>query len=256
MKLTILGCSGSLGAPGNPGSSYLVSAENAPGVVMDLGPGALAKLMEEENPSNVHVVFSHLHADHCSDFVSLMVWRRYHPEHPSQGRNLMFGPAHTLDLFGRMGADGPDDFDDISDSFAFAPWVDHQKEILGDLTITPFPALHPAAGSRILRVEEPATGAVLTYSGDTAFTPALIDAARNADVLLCEAAWGPSSEGRPEGMHLSGAEAGEIATQAGVKTLVLTHIQPWVSKKETAAAAAAAFKGEIIVAEPGMELHV
>lgn len=256
MKLTILGCSGSLGAPGNPGSSYLLSVDNAPSVVMDLGPGSLAKLIEEENPSDVHAVFSHLHADHCSDFVSLMVWRRYHPEHASQGRNLMFGPAHTPELFGRMGADGPDDFDDISDSFAFAPWVDGQREILGDLTITPYPAQHPAAGSRILRVEEPATGAVITYSGDTAYTPALVDAARGADILLCEAAWGPTAEGRPEGMHLSGEEAGLAAAHAEVKTLVLTHIQPWVSKKDTAAAAAAQFDGEVIAAEPGMEFNV
>lgn len=256
MKLTILGCSGSLGAPGNPGSSYLISVDNAPSVVMDLGPGSLAKLMEEDNPSNVHVVFSHLHADHCSDFVSLMVWRRYHPVFSAKGRNLMFGPAHTPDLFGRMGADGPDDFDDISDSFAFAPWVDRQKEIVGDLTITPFPALHPAAGSQILRVEEPATGAVLTYSGDSAYTPALVDAARGADILLCEAAWGPSSQGRPADMHMSGEDAGVAATQAGVKTLLLTHIQPWVSKKDTAAAAASQFEGEIIVAEPGMVLEV
>ena len=64
-----------------------------------------------------------------------------------------------------------------------------------------------------------------------------IDAARNADYFLCEAAWGATSEGKAEGMHLSGKEAGRIAREAGVKTLVLVHIQPWTDPEEVLAAA-------------------
>ena len=58
MKLTILGCSGSLSAPGNPASGYLITVDNAPSVLMDIGPGVLASLQEVQNPSDTHVVAS------------------------------------------------------------------------------------------------------------------------------------------------------------------------------------------------------
>ena len=52
-------------------------------------------------------------------------------------------------------------------------------------------------------------------------------------------------------MHLSGAEAGRIAREAGVKTLVLVHIQPWTSTQATLEAARAEFDGEIVVGSAG-----
>lgn len=251
MKLTILGCSGSLGAPGNPASSYVISVPGETDIVMDFGSGALAAMQEHFNPADAHVIFSHLHADHCSDFPSLLVWRRYHPHAPAAGCHTLLAPSYAPEHFGRMGADAPGDINDISDTFNFSAWRPGQPETLSGLTITPFPVVHPAQESHALRIENPATGKVLAFSGDSAWTPSLIDAARAADVFLCEAAWGGSSEGKPEGMHMSGVEAGRIAREAGVKTLVLVHIQPWTDPETAAAAARAEFDGEIVLGEAG-----
>lgn len=249
MKLTILGCSGSLAAPGNPGSSYVVSAPGHSDILLDFGPGALAAMQEHFDPADAHVCFSHLHADHCSDIASLLVWRRYHPEKPAASRHRMFGPSYTPEHVGRMSADGPDQIDDIADTFDFTAWRAGQAETLGGVTVTPFEVVHPAAESHALRIEDGSHA--IAYSGDSAWTPALIDAARNADLFLCEAAWGPTSEGMAPGMHLSGAEAGRIAREAGVKTLVLVHIQPWTSTQATLEAARAEFDGEIVVGSAG-----
>lgn len=82
-------------------------------------------------------------------------------------------------------------------------------------------------------------------------TDTLVDAARDADIFLCEAAWGPSHDGKPDGMHLSGAQAGEIARRAGVRTLVLVHIQPWADKEATLNAARSEFDGEILLGAAG-----
>ncbi|QPK82912.1 MBL fold metallo-hydrolase [Corynebacterium qintianiae] len=251
MKLTILGCSGSLGAPGNPGSSYLITVPGRPGIMMDCGPGALAALQEVDDPANAHVIFSHLHADHCSDAASLIIWRRYHPTAPAACRHLMFGPSYTALHLGRMGADGPDEVDDISDTFDFTPWTSNQPVEIDDVTVTPVPVAHTAKESHALRVEERATGRVVAFSGDSGMTDTLVDAARGADVFLCEAAWGPSAEGKPDGMHLSGDQAGEIARRAGVKTLVLVHIQPWADKEATLAAARSEFDGKILLGAAG-----
>ena len=57
-------------------------------------------------------------------------------------------------------------------------------------------------------------------------------------------------------MHLSGAEAGRIAREAGVGTLVLVHIQPWSDVEETRAAALAEFGGEVIVGTAGAVFEV
>ena len=52
-------------------------------------------------------------------------------------------------------------------------------------------------------------------------------------------------------MHLSGKEAGRIAREAGVKTLVLVHIQPWTDPEEVLAAARTEFDGEIVLGTAG-----
>lgn len=248
MKLTVLGCTGSLSAPGNPGSSYLVNPdEGQPGILMDFGPGALAALQEVADPSDAHLVFSHLHADHCSDTASLVVWRRFHPTAPASRRHILAGPTYAPEHLGRMGANGPDDIDDISDTFDVRAW-NGQPLAIDSVTVTPFPVVHPAAESHALRIEHQDSGKVIAFSGDSAFTPTLIDAARGADLFLCEAAWGPETdENTPPGMHMSGREAGRIAREAGVKKLVLVHIQPWTDKEATRRAAAEEFDGEIAV---------
>lgn len=252
MKLTILGCSGSVGAPGNPGSSYVVSTDGNPDVVMDFGPGALAAMQEHGfDPSAAHVVFSHLHADHCSDAASLLVWRRYHPVKPAQGRNRLMGPSYTPEHLGQMGSDGPGQPTDISDTFDFTPWTPEEPAEFEGVTITPYLVDHPAVDSCALRVQDNATGKVVTYTGDSGFTPSLITAARGASILFCEAAWGPSADGRPSGMHLSGQEAGRVAREAGVEKLVLVHIQPWTDPEATRLAAAAEFDGDVVVGKAG-----
>ena len=169
MQLTILGCSGSLAAPGNPASSYVISVPGETDVVMDFGPGALAAMQERFDPSAAHVIFSHLHADHCSDFPSLLVWRRYHPSAPAQQRHRLIGPSYAPEHLGRMSADAPGEQDDFTDTFEFTTWRAGQPEQLSGLTITPFDVIHPAQESHALRIED-AAGKVITSVSYTHLT--------------------------------------------------------------------------------------
>ncbi|MDO5076217.1 MBL fold metallo-hydrolase [Corynebacterium sp.] len=255
MKLTILGCSGSLSAPGNPASGYLLSVDNAPSVIMDIGPGVLASAQSVQNPSDAHVVLSHLHPDHCLDFPSLLVWRRYHPEARATQRHLCIGPAETPERMGLLSGEGNGEIDDMSDTFAFTHWVPRQSEIVDRLRITPYPTLHPIE-SYALRIVEPHTGAVLAYSGDAAYSEDLIECAAAADLFLCEATWGASSDGMAPNIHMSGAEAGRLAQAAGVRELVLVHIPPWGDPAGAKAAAEAEFDGKVTIGQPGMEFLI
>ncbi|ANE04720.1 MBL fold metallo-hydrolase [Corynebacterium crudilactis] len=253
MRLTILGSSGSVPAPGNPASGYLLNSPDAPAVIMDMGPGVLAALQGIQDPADAHVIFSHLHTDHCADFASLLVWRRFHPVQAAKSRNLLFGPEDTPNRLGRLSSDEPDGIDDMSDTFAFDAWQERKSELVDNFTITPFRVVHPIE-TYALRVEEHRTGATLTFSGDSAYTEALVDAAKDVDVFLCEASWGDSCDGKAPAMHMCGQDAGKIAAKANVKKLVITHIPPWIDAQATVAAAAEYYTGPIEVAVPGMQI--
>jgi len=256
MKLTILGCTGSLGGPDGPASGYLLTVDRMPALLMDIGPGVLAKMQTVHQPEDAHVVFSHLHPDHCLDFPSLMVWRRFSPSATTDRRHMCLGPRDTPVRLGRLSADTPDGIDDMSDTFAFNAWTDGVSEMVDRLTITPYATVHPIE-SYALRVEESGvSGGVIAYSGDSGWTDNLIDCARGADIFLCEATWGATSEGKTPDMHLSGAEAGRIAREAGVDKLVLVHIPPWGDPLGALKAARSEFSGEVIVGASGMEFEV
>ena len=94
------------------------------------------------------------------------------------------------------------------------------------------------------RVTETATGAVLVYSGDTGPNPALVELARGADLLLIESAFRDHPDNAPD-LHLSGRQAAEIAAEAGVGSVLITHIPPWHDRAEVLAEAEPHFAGPL-----------
>lgn len=70
-----------------------------------------------------------------------------------------------------------------------------------------------------LRMENKRTGGVVAYSGDTSPCDAVVELARDADILIHEAA--KATPG-----HTGAAQAGEIARRAGARRLVLIHYRP------------------------------
>src|SRR6267154_5013423 len=100
VRITVLGCSGSVVGPDSPASGYLLRAPDTPPLVIDFGGGVLGALQRHADPNSVHVLLSHLHADHCLDMPGLFVWRRYHPS-PPKGKALLYGPSDT---WARLGA--------------------------------------------------------------------------------------------------------------------------------------------------------
>lgn len=273
MDMTILGCSGSLSAPGNPASGYLLRTADGRQILMDVGPGVLARLQELGNPGDVDVVFSHLHPDHCSDFPSLVVWQRFHPTRAASDRHVLLGPSIAALHLGRVSADHPSQVDDFSDILDVHSWrapaaqdapvvfdetsrgTVYPGHRIGSATLYAAPAVHPTE-SYMIRVED-RDGSSLVYSGDTAATGHLAALAAGADALLCEATWGERDNGdNPPQMHLSGEEAGQAAAEAGVGRLVITHVPPWGDAEGALRGARRFYDGPVELARPDMELHV
>ncbi|QJY44717.1 MBL fold metallo-hydrolase [Pseudonocardia broussonetiae] len=248
MRLVVLGCSGSGPGPASPASGYLVEAGDVR-LVLDLGNGTFGALQRHLDPWRLDAVaFSHLHPDHCADFTALVVHRRYHPFPPEgAGRLPVLAPVEAPDRF--AAAYAPDAAEraetDLSDAFDFRP---HAASVtVGDVVLRTAPVDHPCE-AYALRVEH--GGRSLVYSGDTGPSEALVELARGADVLLCEATWPhvtPTWDAPPPGVHLSGRQAGEHAAAAGVGRLLLTHCPPWFDADDLADEARAVFDGEVAV---------
>lgn len=255
MQVTVIGSSGSYPSLGNPGSCYLVDHAGTR-VLLDLGSGALGALaahVDVLTPDCLDaVILTHLHADHMVDMAAMLVARTHGPA----------GPLPPLPVWGPVGTAAR--IADVAGStagrierrFTVGSLVDGARITIGSLSILSRQLRH-SVESFGLRIE--ADGRALTYSGDSAMTDALVELAHDADVALIEATWPePDTHEKrwPEGVHLSGREAGQIARRAGVRHLVLTHHAPWADAHLIATQASDAFSGPISRAQPGMTLVV
>ncbi|HWA41054.1 MAG TPA: ribonuclease Z, partial [Gemmatimonadales bacterium] len=101
-------------------------------------------------------------------------------------------------------------------------------------------------------------GRRLVYSGDTRPCPALLEGAKDADLLIHEATFGEDERDRArETGHSTAREAAEVARRAGARRLALTHISARYTREapELLAEAQAVFP-ETVVARDGMKIEV
>ena len=253
MRLTVVGCSGSYPGPDSPASCYLVEAPYDGGthrLVLDLGNGAIGPLQRHTDLLDVDaVLLSHLHADHCLDLCPYYVVRKFHPDRPSQPLPV-YGPAGTADRIAAA-CDLPG-FSDRSQEFAFHRWQPGTSLTLGPFQVDVTPMEHPGE-AYAMRVQH--DGRVLAYSGDTGPCDALVEVARDADLLLCEASFLERPD-NPTQLHLTGREAGEHATKAAARRLVLTHVPAWHDAQQVLAEATPAYGGPLELATPGVTYDV
>jgi ribonuclease Z len=101
-------------------------------------------------------------------------------------------------------------------------------------------------------------GRRVVLSGDTRPCEALLHAAREADLLVHEATFSHEDQPRAkETGHSTAREAAELASSAGVKRLVLTHISPRYSREAPELLAEArSFFAPSEIARDGMEIEV
>ena len=254
MRLTVLGCSGSGPGPTSPASGYLVSAGSAR-LLLDLGNGSFGALQRHLDPWELDAVaLSHLHPDHCADVSSLLVHRRYHPYPPTDAVRLpVYAPAEAPRRLAAAYAPSAAELatTDISDTFDLHDLAAIGAAEVAGTTLRGARVDHPCT-AYALRVEH--EGASLVYSGDTGPCPGLVELARGADVLLCEATWPHTVPGLyaepPPGIHLSGRQAGEHAAAAGVGRLLLTHVPVWFDGAALLAEAREVFDGPAELVAP------
>ena len=239
MRLTVLGSAGSYPAPGRACSSYMVEDQGYR-LLVDCGNGSLANLMLRVRVDSIAAaVITHRHVDHMADLVGLYHLLRFHGER--EERLPVYAPPDVLEV---MEALLPGD-DALHDVCQFETVHAGDRLSLGPLDVSLFAADHPVE-TVAMRVES--TGVRLAYSADSGPTPELARCAAGADLFLCESTWAVPIGSRPAHLHLDAREAGEIATNAGVGSLVLTHVAYPGTGARAVLEARATFGGTVIEA--------
>lgn len=216
-------------------------------VLIDCGLGAALGVVKQGVALTAldRIVITHLHSDHYLELGPLLhsAWTAG-LKRPIQ----VIGPSRLADYWRGFLASMADDValriedegrPDLADLVEIRPLRAGDAVRMGAATLTATRNLHPPIEeSFALRFD--GAGRSVAFSGDTAYLPALADFARNADLLVHEAML-------PRGVdalcarvgngddrlkrhllrsHCSAADAGRLATDAGVGALALNHLIP------------------------------
>lgn len=216
-------------------------------LLLDIGNGALGPLQRHIDPRDLNAIYlSHLHGDHWLDLVPLYYLLRHHPAGPT-GPLTVYAPSGAAD---RVAAVIGKPVDELTEAFVF---VDVPLEHIGPFDVRLARTVH-SAECHAIRLT--AGGSTLVYSGDAAPTPALVELARGADLLLCEASY-LEGDSNPPGVHMTAREAAQHAVDAKVGRLLLTHLVPWNDPSKTLAEAQQAAGGlSTELAKPGAVLDI
>lgn len=248
MKLTIVGCSGSYPGPESPASCYLIEEEwkgDMYRVVVELGNGSLGGLQRVIDLDQIDLIcISHVHADHCLDMCGLYVASKYHPAGRRRVRPIL-APTGTAAYLAT--AYGAGDGHGMHEQFDFGEWIEGEPVVAGPFTISSLLVDHPVPAYAI-KLE--ANGKTLVYSGDTGPTKRLEEFLVGADLFLSEASFVDSAENPPH-LHLTGSEAAQMAVNAEVPRLLLTHIPPWNDRSEVERDAKSVWDGPVELVNAG-----
>lgn len=229
MRMTVVGCAGSVAAPDSGCSCYLVESDGYK-LLLDLGSGAAGPLQRYVAPADIDlVVLSHAHADHWADLTELGYLRD----------RAGCPPLAVL---------GASDLPSVvwTEPATFAATAAEP----GVRTVGPLEL-------RLSRVEHDecwATriGDALCYTADSAPCAALDELAAGCRVLLAEAS-GSDADGPVDGHHTAG-DAARLAARSATGLLVLTHLRPWQDHGTLLAEAAGIAGCPVILASPGLRV--
>jgi ribonuclease BN (tRNA processing enzyme) len=243
VELTVLGCSGSYGAPaGGACSGYLVRTAGAT-LWLDCGNGTLASLQRHAAVEDVTaLVITHWHPDHCADIYGLQVLLTY-------GLQRTGFPVYAPEgLEGRLGTlvDG-----DWGGAFAWSAVGDGDAVTVADCGLRFSRTAHPPP---TLAVEVSASGKRLVYTADTGPDWSVEAFGSGADLVLSEATF--QEPGTGSCIHLSARQAGEAARAAGARRLMLTHLWPGLDPTASLVEGSEAFGREVLLAAPHQRTRI
>jgi len=197
--------------------------------------------------------YSHFHPDHTGELVPFIFATKY-PDSNRRNNPLTIVAGNGFNNF----------FNGLRS--VFGEWLDLPPGILQfieldnavpdqrnfeDFSLATRPMKHrpESIGYRITDTN----GRSMVYSGDTDVNDNLVLLAQETDLFICESAL--PDELRVPG-HLTPSLAGDMATRARAKQLVLTHLYPECDRADLVAQCRSTYQGPMLVAEDLMRIEI
>jgi ribonuclease BN (tRNA processing enzyme) len=281
-RLILLGTKGgpAVVAEGRRNPSTLLLINGTPYVV-DCGYGTSRQLLAAGVPLGTlrYLFFTHHHSDHNLDYGPTVynAWIRgmitrldaYGPPGLEKMTQNFF-QYMEFDIETRIVDEGRPDPRELVFAHDFdKPGIVLQND---DVKVTAALVRHPPIKhAYAFRFDTRDRSVVI--SGDTTYSPELIDLAKGADVLVHEILYQPGLEAMLQtafnadrmrehmlASHTVSDDVGRVAAQAGVKTLVLSHFvpgaeEPSISDDQWAEGVRKHFSGRIVVGKDLMEIQ-
>ena len=278
-RLVLLGTGGGPRPRKSSSAAAQVVLAGGAAYVIDCGDGVARQLVRANVPlpSLRHIFLTHQHSDHTADYGNLiwLAWAaglrtRVDTWGPPPLANMtkLFFEMNASDINTRIADEGRPPLSPLVHvhELSEAGIVMQDEHVRVSAALVRHPPVVPAFGYRF-----DAADRSIVISGDTAPSENLIALARGADVLVHDAMF-PAGLDRlvaavtnarslKESIlshHTSAVDAGRVAQQAGVKTLVLSHFVPaedpeitdqmWIDSARTH------FRGTVIVGKDLMEI--
>ena len=240
VAVQVLGSGGPLARTGRASSSYVVWVDGRSRFMVDAGGGSFLRFGESgaQLADLDLLALSHFHPDHVSDLPAILWGDRLRQEPlriagPSGNEavpalNLflsrLFDPedgAFQI-LSGTLGGPGRGaPFDPVMvDVDRAGPMVILQE---AGLTVLALPVPHANIPSLAYRVET--QGVSVVFSGDqTGRDPAFVSFSRGASALVMHLAVSPAASGATLNVHATPEVVGQVAADADVEQLILSHL--------------------------------
>lgn len=218
-------------------------------IIVDCGAGTLRQLESTgKSYKDIDAVFlTHTHPDHVADLIPFIHALMATPGFEREKKLSIIGSEGMKQFYEkcvRTLLKMPTKFDvEVIEML--------EKLNMGSCFVFSGSTLH-SDNSIAYRFEE--GGKAIIISGDCDYDEALVEFARDADLIVADCSF-PDNQKVPG--HMTSRECGLLAKNAGVKTLVLSHIYPAaLPDEERVTECRAAFHGEIVLAEDLMEFDL
>ncbi len=266
-------------------SGYLVEAGERK-ILFDFGPGAYHRMLEAGiRPVEItDIFFTHLHYDHCLDYIRLLMTRWDQGAGGIPELNV-YGPAFTARLtelvVGESGIFGPDLAARTELPMSQAVFMARGGKLprakprpvvreirsgetvdCGTFTVRARSVIHAQPALECFGYRLEAEGASFAYSGDAGPCKAMQELAQDCDVLvhMCHFISGTALNAEFEKRNMGHLELARLGRAAKVRNLVASHITEQMDvpgvKERLIGEMSAIYAGNLFFGEDLMEIPV
>lgn len=219
MKVTFVGCGDAFGSGGRFNTCIHVEDQSG-AFLLDCGATSLVAMKRTgiDRGAIDTILLTHFHADHFGGIPFFLLDSQLNVKRTSP--LLLAGPPGLRGWYERAMALAFPGERVLPFELTLREIAIGEPLTLNGRKVTAFAAMHDERAGPCLSYRVESGGKVLCYSGDTEWTDTLVDAARAADLFVCEC----YMYEKPRKSHMSLTALRPHLPRIGAKRVILTHL--------------------------------